>query len=222
MEAIRVAIVDDQNLFRQTLSMLIKNIKGFDVVTETATGSGFINYLKVTKELPDLVLLDMNMTGLSGLEINGVLHKEYPSIKVIILSVHAQDRLISQMMQEGVCSYLLKNCNVEELVTAIKTVSKSGFYINEMVLNAIKAVSLSRTKMITSVNTVPVELTNREIEVLQLICKEYSNTEIAEKLFLSARTVEGHRRNLLLKIGCRNTAGLVLFAIKHKIYKMLY
>jgi DNA-binding NarL/FixJ family response regulator len=108
------------------------------------------------------------------------------------------------------------------LITAIQTVLKSGFYINNDVLKAIQHTSSKKNKPLKNVNTLPIELSAREKEVLELICREYSNVEIAEKLFISVRTAEGHRNNLLAKTGCRNTAGLVLFAVRHNLFEVSF
>ncbi|MCR8558123.1 response regulator transcription factor [Mucilaginibacter sp. BJC16-A38] len=222
METIRVAVIDDQNIFRQSLAALIRNEEGFELATESVNGDDFLAKLNAATQLPHLALVDMNMPGLNGIELNAILHQKYPTIRVIILSVHGQERLIAKMIHEGVCSYLLKNCDRDELILAIKTVYKSGFYLNANALEAIQKVSAYKTKVVSGISSIPVELTMRETEILRLICQEYSNVEISQRLFLSARTVEGHRNNLLSKIGCRNTAGLVLFAVKHRIYEMIF
>jgi DNA-binding NarL/FixJ family response regulator len=125
------------------------------------------------------------------------------------------------MINAGACAYLNKNCDAAELITAINTVHQTGFYINTETLRAIQNAAAYRSKAIKSIDAIPIELTNREKEILQLICKEFNNAEIAERLSLSIRTVEGHRNNLLLKTGCRNTAGLVLFAVKYGIFEIL-
>jgi DNA-binding NarL/FixJ family response regulator len=126
------------------------------------------------------------------------------------------------MIDEGASGYLVKNCDKAELVTAVNTVFSTGFYINNSVLQAIQHASQTRQQAPKNLIGIPVELTAREKEILLLICKELSTPEIAEQLFLSSRTVEGHRNNLLLKTGCKNTAGLVLFAVKYHLYEVVY
>jgi len=220
MEKIRVAIVDDQNIFRQSLAMMINSNSAFQLVTDAQSGDELLGILKTIPQLPDVLLLDMNMPGMNGIELNEILQKQFPQIKVVILSVHTQERLIAKMVTAGASAYLAKNCNIDELVKAIQTVHTAGFYINKQTLIAIQNAAAQRNKAVKNFNT-EFDLTNREREVLQLICKEYSNIEIAEKLFLSVRTVEGHRNNLLIKTNSRNTAGLVLFAVKHQLIEML-
>jgi DNA-binding NarL/FixJ family response regulator len=222
MEHIRIAIVEDQQLFRQSLSALIRTFENHDLVFETDQGTVFLDYLAGTFLRPHIVLMDMNMPGMNGLELNTILHRDYPGIKVIVLSVHAQERIIAKMIQAGACAYLNKNCDAEELITAIGQVHRTGLYISNQVLAAIQNATNYKTTTIKNVDKVPVELTKREMEILQLLCQECSTTEIAEKLFISIRTVEGHRNNLLLKTGCRNSAGLVLFAVRNRIVEILF
>jgi DNA-binding NarL/FixJ family response regulator len=212
-------LVDDQHLFRKGLASLITAVEGFELLSEEDSGKGVLERLKLPGYYPDVILVDMNMPEMSGVELSEILHKRYPDIKIIILTVHDQERFISKMIQGGANGYLIKNCEVDELVTAIRTVYRTGFYFNEATLKAIKNASKYKDIHQANINNIPIELTKREVEVLQMICKEHTNAEIGERLFLSARTVEGHRNNLLSKIGCRNTAGLVLFAVTYGIYK---
>lgn len=218
---IQIALVDDQVLFREGIASLIRLEQDFDLVMEADNGKEFLTSLKERNELPDIVLTDMEMPEMDGMQLNEEIRKHFPSIKVIVLSVHAKERLMARMIQAGASGYLLKNCNKEELTKAIRNVYNQGFYITPDVLKAIQS-PLAKTKTITNTQSIPVDLSAREMEVLKLICEENSNTEIAEKLFLSVRTVDGHRNNLLAKTGCHNTAGLVIFAVKHHIYEVLY
>jgi len=221
MDKIKISIVDDQNLFRESLALLIDIVDAFGIVSASDSGLTFLEKLKDANiAKPEIVLLDMDMPGMNGIELNGILNKEYPQIRVIVLSVHVQPLLIAQMINAGAAAYLAKNCNKEELILAIETVHKTGFYFNSSVLRAIQNAGNQKMSAQRSISNVPVHLTAREIQVLRLICKEMSNAEIAEELFLSTRTVEGHRNNLLIKTGCRNTAGLVLFAIKYSIVQL--
>ncbi|MGN6180032.1 MAG: response regulator transcription factor [Mucilaginibacter sp.] len=221
MDKIKISIVDDQNLFRESLALLIDTVDTFEIVSASDSGLTFLEKLKDADiPKPEIVLLDMDMPGMNGIELNGILNKEHPYMRVIILSVHVQPLLIAQMINAGAAAYLAKNCNKEELILAIETVHKTGFYFNNNVLRAIQNASGNKMIAQRNISNVPVHLTGREIQVLRLICKEMSNAEIAEALFLSTRTVEGHRNNLLIKTGCRNTAGLVLFAIKYSVVQL--
>ena len=221
MSAIKIAIVDDQNLFRQSLGMLIDSVEQFKLISESENGNSFLAKLDVKgAELPHIAIIDMDMPGMNGIELNTILHQQYTGIKVIVLSVHIQPLLITQMINAGAAAYLAKNCDKNELIMAIETVYKTGFYFNTGVLLALKNSASYRAQTQTNISSVPVRLTAREKQVLELICKEYNNAEIGEQLFLSPRTIEGHRNNLINKAGCRNTAGLVLFAIKHSLFQL--
>ncbi|MBK8145609.1 MAG: response regulator transcription factor [Bacteroidetes bacterium] len=217
---IKIALADDQILFREGIASIIKNEKDFSLIIEADNGLDFLSKLRSTNELPEVLLMDMEMPGMDGMQLNDEIRKKYPSIKVIVLSVHAKERLISRMIQAGASGYLLKNCNREELITAVRNVFENGFYITPNVIQALRS-PLANAKGITNTQSIPVDISQREIEVLKLICEEFSNAEIADKLFISVRTVDGHRNNLLAKTGCHNTAGLVLFAVKHHIYEIM-
>ena len=221
METIRIAIVEDQPLARQSLSALLKTIDGLQLIMEAADGGTFLQLLAGNPQVPDIAVIDVNMPGLTGMDLNELLRERYPSIRVIVLSIHTQERLISKMINAGARAYINKNCEVNELVTAIRAVHQVGFYMNEQTMKAIQNVASYRNKKVKNLHAIPIELTAREKEILTLVCKEQSNSEIADNLNLSIRTVEGHRNNLLTKISCKNTAGLVLFAVKYGIVDVL-
>lgn len=221
MHKINIAIVDDQNLFRQSMAMLINHIENFNLVAECPGGQQLLNTFADLNCNVDVAIIDMDMPGMNGIELNKLLQKLYPHIKVIILSVHVNEILVTQMINAGAASYLAKNCDKDELILAVNTVYKNGFYFNADALRAIRKSGNHKTPAIEVLNNPSMLLSDREKQILQLICKEYSNAEIAAELFLSARTVEGHRVRIINKINCRNTAGMVLFAIKHGLFEIL-
>jgi DNA-binding NarL/FixJ family response regulator len=157
---------------------------------------------------------------MNGIELNEILQKQYPQIKIVVLSVLIQERLISKMIAAGADAYLEKNCNKDELITTINTVHTTGFYINQQTMQALQHTANFKNKKNRELADITADITKREREVLEMICNELSAAEIAGKLYLSVRTVEGHRNNLILKTGCRNTAGLVLFAVKAGIFSL--
>lgn len=217
---IKIALADDQILFREGIASIIKNEKDFFLLMEADNGLDFLTRIKSTIELPDILLMDMEMPGMDGMQLNDEIRNKYPSIKVIVLSVHAKERLIARMIQAGASGYLLKNCNKDELLTAVRNVYNNGFYITPNVIQALQSPQ-ANAKGVTNIQSISIDLSQREIEVLKLICEEFSNAQIADKLFISVRTVDGHRNNLLAKTGCHNTAGLVLFAVKHHVYEVM-
>ncbi len=217
MADIKIVVIDDQRLFREGLVNLLRNCPGLHLLGWAENGRDFLNLLPGLPSLPDVLLVDMNMPEMNGMELTQIVLQKYPGIKVIILTVYDQERFINKMVQAGAAGYLLKNCDIEEVVTAIQTVHKSGFYFNEAVMNAMRNGLVNKTPQLRNLSNVAIDLTDRELEVLRLICKELTNAEIAEQLYISARTVDGHRNNLLAKTGSRNTAGLVLYAVSHNL-----
>lgn len=219
MEPINICIADDQVLFRQGIVSLIKDIPGFNLVFEAGDGAAFLEKMKSHMPLPQVALVDVEMPGMDGIELNSRLQADYPELKVIMLSVHSQPRLIARMIHSGACGYLLKNCDKEEVTAAIRSAHTKGFYVDERTLSAIQQTAV-HNPVLRNEAGIEIDLTLREKEVLRLICEQFTNGEIAQQLFLSTRTVDGHRNNLLAKTGCRNTAGLVLFAIRHHIFEV--
>jgi DNA-binding NarL/FixJ family response regulator len=217
MLSIKVAITDDQVLFRKGMASIINTFEGISIVLEADNGRVLLDTLASANTLPDVVLLDLSMPELNGIETTKILHAQYPSIKIIILSVYGEDRFVTHLMELGVNAYLFKNVEPEEVERAIKTVVEKDFYFNEAFLNAMKNRLSNKRQKILLTDNIPSTLTTREIEVLKLICKQKTAQEIGEQLFISVRTVDGHRNNLLEKTGARNSAGLVLFAIKHRL-----
>lgn len=210
--------MEDQRLFRDGMAALINESGDMEVIAVADNGRHFLNQLPAMEQLPNVALIDMNMPEMNGLELAGILVKQQPDIRVIVLTVHNQERFIVKMIEAGVAGYLVKNCDIEEVRQAIRTAHKTGFYFNEATMLAMRNGYKLKNTQVKSFANIPVELTEREVEVLCLICREYTNVEIADKLNISPRTVDGHRNNLLAKAGCKNTAGLVLFAVNNNIY----
>jgi DNA-binding NarL/FixJ family response regulator len=219
---ITIALIDDQRLFRESLGNLIREIPGISCLYQCDGGAEFLAAIgKEGAAVPEVILLDLEMPGMNGIELNQLLQIKYPAIKVIILSVHAQEKLIASLIREGADGYLTKNCDRTELAEALEMVHRHGYYINKMTLEAIRNHARLTPAPIRNSNGIPIDLTKRETEILSLICYEYSNEEIAARLYLSPRTVEGHRLSLAQKIGCKNTAGLVIFAVRYGIHPLI-
>jgi DNA-binding NarL/FixJ family response regulator len=212
-----IGLVDDHTLFRQGIKTLCNSFDNMSVILEARNGIELLEKLKSATEFPDLLLLDLEMPDMDGIETLKNIKDHYSNIKTIVLSIHNEERFILHLIQNGANAYLFKDCETDELEKAIRSVNNEGYYFPQVILKTMQNNAL-KTKHRISTSNPFVDLTEREREILTLICQEYTTAEIAEKLFISARTAEGHRNNLLLKTSSKNTAGLVIFAIKHNLY----
>lgn len=216
MEKIKLFLVDDHKMIREGLKNFLGDHQDFEIVAEAENGEDCLNQLKGVSV--DIVLTDLNMPIMDGLELIKKLKADHPEIKIIALTMMGESQHIKQMLAEGALGYLLKNCSEEELIQAIKSVYEGNTYyspeVTNIILNNIRKVKpISTSKVVTEM-----PLTEREKEVLHLILKEQSNKEIADQLFVSVRTVDAHKRNLLDKTGSKNVAGLVLYAIDRQLF----
>jgi len=213
---IKIAIADDEALFRKGMAMLLGEAEDLHIIAEAGDGKELLENLAKAEILPDILLLDMKMPNLNGIEAAKIIREKYSSIRIIVLSTYFSKAFIINMIEIGAASYLPKNTTPEEVESTIREVMTKGFSYNQQVLEVIRDNMIQKTK--PKLNTpFGIDLTTREKEVLQLICEENTTSEIAEKLFISPRTVDGHRNNLLSKLGCKNVAGLVVFAIQHEL-----
>lgn len=213
---INVAIVDDQKLFRKGMIALVNSFEEMQIIFEAENGKQLIESLNTSTEQPNIILLDLSMPEMNGLEALKIIKETHPAIGVIILTIHEAEHHILATIQAGANGYLAKNAEPEEVEKAIREIYKNDFYFTIAMLEIMRK-GLTKKPQVVKLDREEDLLTPREKEVLQLICKQFSSIEIGEKLFLSNRTVEGHRNNLLAKTGSRNTAGLVLYALKHKL-----
>ena len=214
MKTIKLGLVDDHNLFREGIKSLLDKIPRIELVLEAVSGEDLLT--KLINIHPDVILLDLEMGDINGIDITLKLQELYPEIRVIILTMHKEERMISYLMEIGANGYLLKDTNGKELEEAIKSVYEKEFYFNSLVSEALLNGCKNKSNKLPIIGK-NYKLTTRELEVLELIAKELTTVEIADKLFLSVRTIEGHRKNLTSKLGAKNTAGLILKAIKDKI-----
>ncbi len=215
---ITVGLVEDHLLFRSGIKAIINSWPNVKVVFESPNGYSVLEQLTTMEVLPDVFIIDLSLPKNNGVEYSGErLIKElkvtHPSIKVLVLSVSNEDAIISQLIEAGAQGFLLKDCDPDEVKEAIFSVYYKGTYINQKTLLAIQKNNHRKVNPIVSLG----EVTKREIDILQLTCKQYTADEIAEELSISVKTVNGHRNNLLQKTGSKNVTGLVLFAVKHGI-----
>ena len=217
MKTLKIAIADDQVLFRKGMVNIINSFKDIEIVLEASNGIELLEGLEKSSKIPDIVILDLSMPELNGIDTTKVIHEKYPKIKIIILSVYSEDRFVTHLMELGVNAYLFKNVEPNEVEKVIWSIMEKDFYFNEAFLLAMRKRLTGKKPRLLIQDNIPSLLSHRELEVLDLICKQYTASEIGEKLFISTRTVDGHRNNLLEKTGMKNTAGLVVFSIKNNL-----
>ena len=211
-------LVDDEVLFRKGISFLLTREKNIEVLFEASNGLELMEFLKGDNPKPDIIIMDLKMPFLNGIEATKIICRDFPEIKIIALTSYDSKSFIANMIDVGAVSYLVKNTTPQELFETINEVAEKGFYYSDYVLNIIQKDMVANKKTKCSFDSH--FITSRELEVLQLICKQKSTVEIGEKLFISPRTVEGHRNNLLLKTESKNIAGLVVFAIQHELVSL--
>ncbi len=210
----KVMLVDDHKLFRKGLRMLIDTLNRFEVAAEASNGVEFLNLLD--QSIPDVVMLDIAMPEMDGIEAARQALLKYPDLKIITLSMFGEQDYYFKMVDAGVKGFLLKNSDFTEVRMALETVLEGGNYFSrELLMNLVNSLKNSPEDMAPDS-----PLSDREKEIILLICKGMSTLEIADSLCLSKRTVDSHRANILLKTGCRNTASLVVYAIKEKLVEM--
>ncbi len=210
---IRIAIADDHKIFRTGLIAVLKDVDEFNVVLEAGSGTELIE--QIATEKPDLILMDIKMPDMDGLQTTLYIREHFEDIKILVISMYHENKYIIDMMKAGANGYLLKNAEPKEIIHAINTVHHTGFYFNQPMSGTLMKDLLGLQPSSSSQSEAI--LNEREIDVLKLICEERSNVEIADKLCLSVRTVEGYRTKLFEKIGSKNIVGLVLYAVKQGI-----
>jgi len=211
---VRIALLDDHPMFRQGLRYILSALPYVEEVIETATLPELLVSCRL--RLPDVLLLDLQMPGMDGPEVAKLLLSEFRDLKIVVLSMLSADKFITQMMRLGARSYLPKDADQEELRRAIEDVLVTGYHFTPRISRALmRGVQQPTRQPATTRLPDLVQLTPREEEVLRLICEGRTAAEIATKLFISRRTVEGHRQKLLEKTSAPNSAGLVVYAAKH-------
>ena len=214
MKKIKIAIADDYKIYREGLKVSLAQDNNMVVLFEVDNGEDLMKELEGVS--PDVIIMDLKMPIMDGMEATQLIRKKYNTIKILVVSMYDNDKFIIHLMEIGANGYLLKNAEPEEIRKAIYAVHENGYYFNDLVNKALLKKLVLRTNIKPSFNE-NVELTERELEVLKMICEEKTATEIGKEIFLSPRSVEGIRQRLIEKVGVRNTAGLVMFAAKNGI-----
>ncbi|MFZ4930129.1 response regulator [Chryseobacterium sp. Mn2064] len=218
---IKIALIDDEQLILEGVKMLLSNEKNISVCLTSDNGPDFIESLGTLpeNEFPDLALVDVQMKPMNGFELVEILKEKYPDLKIIILSSHYKTSILGYMVKLGVSAFLPKNSNKKTFIDAITMVDKNGVFFTAEDHQMLFSYMNSTAKKNSLFETED-ELSEREKDVVKLICQEFTNNEIGEKLFISPRTVESHRQRILEKIGAKNTVGIVIYAIIHNIHSL--
>lgn len=213
-EQIKVAIADDHKIFRKGVILSLRPYANIRFVMEADNGEDLIQ--KIPDSMPDVILCDLKMPIKDGIDATKVITKNYPNIRVIILTMYEDERFVGHLMDCGAAGYLLKSTDPAEIRRAIMDVMRTGFYLNPFVNKVLIKKNYSKQKFNPSLTT-EVVLSDREKEVLTLVCMEFTATEIAQKMSISARTVEAIKDRLMERFGVKNSVGLVFYAMKNQL-----
>jgi DNA-binding NarL/FixJ family response regulator len=212
MAKIKVFILDDHQMLIDGLKALLMNEAGFEIIGTSTSSKQALEI--IGKSTPDIILTDINMPEMDGIEFTRAAKKKHPEVKILALSMFGEKSTISEILDAGASGYILKNTGKEELINALVKISSGGMYFSdEISAEMMKAMSERGQKK----EDEKIHLTEREREIIQLIAKEYSNAQIGEALFISERTVETHRKNIFRKANTKTVVGLIKFAMEHKL-----
>lgn len=219
MENINIAITDDDALIVSLLQNYLQSLEGIEVLFTANSGDSLLEQLAAANALkPHIILLDLKMAGMDGIEATERLKAQWPEIRVVVISSHYQKSFMGFMLKTGVSAFLPKGISPVELVEIIRTVYRQGYYFKEDQLAALgNQIPSNAPKPVLQEED---GLSEREVDVLRLICQQKTAKEIGDLLFITQRTAEGHKTNLFSKTGAKNIAGLVIYAIQHGIIKV--
>ena len=208
---VKIALVDDHTLFRTGLAGLLSQHDGFEVVADVGSGEEFL-VMRPSLDV-DVVFMDISMPGMDGAETTRRALAERPDLRIVTLSMYGDEHYYTRMMESGASGFLLKDSDIEEVYSAVEVTMAGDSYFSSALLG-----TLTRNMSMLAVDEpADDQLSNREVEILVEVCRGLSNQEIADKLFISKRTVDKHRANIMEKTGCKNTANLVVYAIKNHL-----
>lgn len=210
---IKLIIADDHTMFRESISKMLFMRKTAEVIAEAGNGKELLVLLDNYK--PDLVLMDISMPKMDGIEATKKAIEKQPELKVLTLSSFGDEKYYFNMVEAGAKGFVLKNASLVELEKAIKEVAKGGSWFSSELLQKVILNISSKPK-----KEIGIDFTDREMEILKLVCENYSNEQIADKINLSYDTIKWHRANILSKTGCNNAVGLLLYALKNKIIEL--
>lgn len=211
-DKINIAVVDDQQLFRQGLISLLRETKNLNILFEAENGEDLFGKLKSAKTLPDVILLDIEMPVLDGIEATIRLKLKYPDIKIIILTMHDEEEMIVHLIEKGAHGFLPKNEDIESVIDAIFAVHENGYFFNDRISKAMVKGLVHSKKIKPTFKDV--ELNEKELEIIRLLCKGLTSPEIGKLMHFSTKTIHNNRLDLIKKLGVKNTIGLVMYAVK--------
>ncbi len=216
MEPIKIILADDHQLFRDGIKSLLSNIEDIAIIGEASEGKALLKML--TGKNPDIIILDITMPDISGVELTKIISDEYPLINVLILSMHNEEEFVINTLKAGAKGYLPKDISKSELLQAIYAINKGDEYFSKNISDTFLKKFIQRTKVGLEGNN-PI-LTPREIEIVKLVSEGLRNQEIANDLFISVRTVDAHKNNIMKKLKLKSTVDIVKFAIRNNLIKI--
>jgi DNA-binding NarL/FixJ family response regulator len=214
IEMIKVAIADDHKIFRDGIKMALSGKEYLKIIWEAEDGKDLIHKMKI--KLPDVLLMDIRMPEMDGINAISLLRKEYEEVRIIVLTMYDDQEMISKMMEMGANAYLTKTTDPEEIYNAILTCMNDDFYFNDL-LNKAVLMKLQQKKTTRQFYPNPVKFNEKEISILKLIAQDKTTEEISKEVFLSPRTIETIRQNMKTKVGAKTIAGLVMYGMRNKL-----
>lgn len=208
---LKIVIADDHQMFIDGIKSLLSKEKKLNFIYEAANGEDALSYIR--KNVVDLLITDISMPGMSGTELTKKVKQEFPHIKVLVLSMFNDPAIVNEILQSEAEGYILKNTGKHELLSAISKIMDDGTYYSNEVMNLM----LNQKRKSATQTQAKEQLTERETEILKLVCEEYTTAGIAEKLFISPRTVDTHRKNILEKTQSKTIVGLIKYAFENNI-----
>lgn len=214
-DTIKILVADDHTMFVDGIDSILKDEKDIEVVGRCYDGPSVLTF--IAQQEPSLVLLDVNLPDMNGIEVCKQVNKDYPNVKILAISMFNEESFVTEILNHGAEGYILKNTGREELLTAIRTVHEGKSYFSKDVTQTIMKGLMKARKASNATTSFIPKISRREKEVLKLIVEEFTTQEIADKLFISLKTVESHRSSLLGKLNVRNTAGLVRVTMENRL-----
>jgi DNA-binding NarL/FixJ family response regulator len=213
-QQIKVSIADDHKIFRDGIKMALKDREYLKILWEAEDGRDLMHKLKL--KIPDVLLMDIRMPEVDGVNAIGMIRKEYDDIKIIVLTMYDDQEMITKMMEMGANAYLTKTTDPEEIYQAILTCMNDDFYFNDLVNKAV-LLKLQHKKAVKQFYPNPVKFSEKELKILKCIAEDKTTEEISKEVFLSPRTIETIRQNMKQKVGAKTIAGLVMYAMRNKL-----